>query len=151
MRHPGIQVICLGLLLLGIVVLPTWLQRQPPDQLLATVNGPCPLNAPCNIHLAGLGDVTLQIEPRGLPHGKPLEISLKTPEGVNSAQLQFVGESMYMGLQPVFLEGNPAQGFHATTRISYCTVDQKMRWLAELRLSTDAGIYQITFALEPLT
>ncbi|WP_426416047.1 hypothetical protein [Aestuariirhabdus sp. LZHN29] len=151
MRHPGIQVICLGLLMLGIVVLPTWLQRQPPAELLGSATSDCALGAPCHTELPGLGAVQLSIQPPTLPHDQPLEVSVQAPAAVREASVQFIGKEMYMGLQPVPLIPDDTNHYRTSTRISYCTVDSAMRWQAEVRLHTNAGVYQITFSLEPTT
>ncbi|RRJ83680.1 hypothetical protein [Aestuariirhabdus litorea] len=148
MRNPGIQVVCLGLLLLGIVLLPTWLQRQPPTELLAATTLDCPLKAPCLTTLEGLGEVAFSLSPTTLPHSTPLKINLRVPPEVQSASVQFIGKEMYMGLQPVLLEAIDSRHYQTTTRISYCTIDTSMNWLAEIRLHTREGVYQVTFTLE---
>ncbi len=149
MRHPGLYVVLLGLVLLAVALIPPWLQRQPPTQLLGEFHSQCQSGTNCSVTLPDIGLVQLLILPAKLPHNEPLKVSLKTHSSVQSATLQFIGRDMYMGIMPVDLQPLNDRNFQTTTRISYCTIDTEMHWLAEIRLTTNAGTYQITFELDP--
>ena len=65
-------------------------------------------DAVCDGTIETLGQVSLQIEPADLPVMKPLMLTIKVPvNAVEAVSLQFVGQDMDMGLQPVTLTRNP--------------------------------------------
>ncbi len=110
--------------------------RQSPMPVVIS-KASCQLsNTLCTVSLPGLGRLTLELNPIGLPAMEPVQLKMTgldiSPENLKDMKLWFQGRDMYMGqhfLQPVLqnsITNEASMVFDGM--IPVCTVDNNMIW-----------------------
>jgi len=108
----------------------------------------------CYAEVDSVGQISLQIEPANLPVMQSLMLTVKVPvKTVDAVSLQFVGQDMDMGLQPVTLTRNPEVSglWQGEGAISLCTVNPDMSWLARVKVMVSGKPHIVEFLLGPAT
>ncbi|WP_295385858.1 hypothetical protein [uncultured Thiodictyon sp.] len=132
--------------ILGVVSLKFRPLALPDAARLAVPDPDCDLRAgPCTGRFAGGGEVTLDMEPRGLPLARPLELRVTT-RGVaaDAVALDLVGVDMDMGYNRPSLVPAGAGLYRGQGMLPVC-VRRRMTWEARVLLSTPDGLLVAPF------
>ena len=118
----------------------------PEPVLLAVPDPDCDLRAgPCTGRFAGGGEVTLDLEPRGIPPARPLVLRVLIRDLVVSAvALDLTGTDMDMGYNRRILEADGPGRFRGEGMLPVC-VRTRMTWEARVLLTTPAGLLAAPF------
>ncbi len=125
------------------------LSPQPlSDELLETANAECDVNEACQVQLDDASVVTFAVDPQIIRPLQPLAIAVSASAAdIQVASVRFTGKQMDMGLQPVVLERSGAGDFTGEGMITFCTMNPKMIWIAEVMLQSPEGIRRVNFEL----
>lgn len=142
----------LGLLVIAVLAMliyQAWPMLYPVGVARAPLNSGCDLvSGPCSVNFDEGGQVTLSVEPRGIPLVKPLRLMVTVqglePDGV---EVDFAGVDMNMGYNRVRLEPD-GTGRYAGQGILPVCVRDRMAWEAKVLLGTRAGYLVAPFRFE---
>ncbi len=140
-----VTIISLACLLMLLIYLPTMLGSNTPITEYIYCS---PQQNNCISQQSPLGDLKMQITPADLPYDQPIEIVISNNNpNIQQISLQLKGRDMEMGLLPVMLTSIQSGTYSGTTGLSYCTLGDKMVWLAELTVVTPQSNYRLIFEL----
>jgi len=117
----------------------------------ARLNPDCNLRkAPCSVRFQSGGSVVLDIQPRGIPVLRPLQIqveldALPTPQRV---ELDFAGFDMDMGYNRVVLNAGSDTGSYSGSGMLPICVRDRMTWEARVLVYLPDGILAAPFRFE---
>ncbi|MCX4028081.1 hypothetical protein H0A36_09485 [Endozoicomonas sp. SM1973] len=140
-----ISIIFFACLIMLLLYLPTMLASNSPaaDYIRCS-----PLQNNCISKQSPLGYLKLHITPDDLPYDKPISVVVSSDNpSIQQLTLQFKGRDMEMGLLPLTLSTSQPGTYSGTTGLSYCTLGDKMVWLAELTVVTPQSNYRLIFEL----
>jgi hypothetical protein len=121
----------------------------PAPRVLAVAEPDCDLRAgPCAARFAGGGEVTLDVEPRGIPVMQPLVLRV-TIQGVEvgAVAVDFAGVDMNMGYQRPSLAAVGSGTWRGAGMLPTC-VRARMLWEATVLLTTPRGLFAAPFRFE---
>ena len=141
---------------IGVVVYKTWPLLHPVAAERAALRLDCDLRAePCTVSFASGGQVTLDIEPRGIPAVEPLTIDVRldglaSPERI---EVDFAGVDMDMGFNRAALapvaDADGTQHFRGNGMLPVC-VRERMTWEARVLLYYPEGLRAAPFRFDSL-
>ena len=139
----------------GLLLIPQmngFLLTVQPSQALPPVLSYCDVSMGCSVHFNGT-TVELKIAPDSMPVMQLLDLAVViTGLKASDIAVQFTGRDMPMGLEPVGMRqvGSLAdsQRYQGTGMISFCSIDQKMVWLAQVHITTKTATQTVVFELD---
>ena len=141
---------------IGVVVYKAWPLLHPVVAERAVLRLDCDLRAmPCTVSFAEGGQVTLDIEPRGIPAVEPLTIDVRldglaSPERI---EVDFSGVDMDMGFNRVALapvvDADGARRYRGKGMLPVC-VRERMTWEARVLLYYPEGLWAAPFRFDSL-
>ncbi len=143
----------LALTAIAVSVYKAWPLLYPQTAERARLNPDCNLRqAACSVRFQSGGSVVLDIQPRGIPVLRPLQIqveldALPTPQRV---ELDFAGFDMDMGYNRVVLHAGSdtaARYYSGSGMLPICVRD-RMTWEARVLLYLPDGILAAPFRFE---
>ena len=146
-----LAVTALALTAVAVSVYKAWPLLYPQTAERARLNPDCNLReSPCRVRFQSGGTVMLDIQPRGIPVLRPLEIqveldALPTPQRV---ELDFAGVDMDMGYNRVVLHSAKNNGSYSGSGMLPICVRDRMTWEARVLLYRPDGILAAPFRFE---
>jgi len=144
-----VLLIALAAAVLGVLTVKLRPLLSPEAVLAAVPDLDCDLLAgPCTGRFAGGGEVTLDVEPRGIPPARPLVLRVRTRDlTVSAVAVDLNGTDMNMGyIRPTLQADGPGR-FRGEGMLPVC-VRQRMTWEARVLLTTPAGLLAAPFRFE---
>jgi hypothetical protein len=144
-------VTALALTAIAVSVYKAWPLLYPQTAERARLNPDCNLRkAPCSVRFQSGGSVVLDIQPRGIPVLRPLQIqveldALPTPQRV---ELDFAGFDMDMGYNRVVLNAGSDTGSYSGSGMLPICVRDRMTWEARVLVYLPDGILAAPFRFE---
>jgi hypothetical protein len=144
-------VTALALSAIAVSVYKAWPLLYPQTAERARLNPDCNLRkAPCSVRFQSGGSVVLDIQPRGIPVLRPLQIqveldALPTPQRV---ELDFAGFDMDMGYNRVVLNAGSDTGSYSGSGMLPICVRDRMTWEARVLVYLPDGILAAPFRFE---
>ena len=138
-------IISLACLIMLLLYLPTMLAPNTPitDYIRCE-----PLKNNCISQQSPIGYLKVNITPADLPYDQPINVIVSNDNpDIQQMTLQLKGRDMEMGLLPVTLTPSQNGEYLGPTGLSYCTLGDKMVWLAELQVVTLQKNYRLIFEL----
>lgn len=141
----------LALTAIAVSVYKAWPLLYPQTTERARLNSDCDLRrAACSARFQSGGSVLLDIQPRGIPVLRPLQIqvgldALPTPQRV---ELDFAGFDMDMGYNRVVLHAGRDSGSYSGSGMLPICVRDRMTWEARVLLYLPDGILAAPFRFE---
>ncbi len=121
----------------------------PAPGVLAQVEPGCDVRAgPCTARFADGGEVTLEVDPRGIPVMQPLVLRV-TIQGieVSAVAVDFAGVDMNMGYHRPSLAPVGSGSWRGAGMLPSC-VRARMLWEAQVLLTTPRGLFAAPFRFE---
>jgi len=121
----------------------------PAPRVLAQAEPGCDVRAgPCTARFADGGDVTLEVDPRGIPVMQPLVLQV-TIQGieVSAVAVDFTGVDMNMGYNRPSLAPVGSGSWQGAGMLPTC-VRARMLWEAKVLLTTPRGLFAAPFRFE---
>ena len=148
-RTLWVLLIALVAAILGVVSVKLRPLLTPEPVPLAVTDPDCDLRAgPCAARFAGGGEVTLDLEPRGIPLARPLVLRVLTRGlAVSAVALDLTGTDMDMGPNHPTLEPDGPGQFRGEGMLPVC-VRKRMTWQARVLLTTPNGLLAAPFRFE---
>jgi len=146
-----LAVTALALSAIAVSVYKAWPLLYPQTAERARLNPDCNLRkAPCSVRFQSGGSVVLDIQPRGIPVLRPLQIqveldALPTPQRV---ELDFAGFDMDMGYNRVVLNAGSDTGSYSGSGMLPICVRDRMTWEARVLVYLPDGILAAPFRFE---
>ncbi len=149
----------LALTVVAVAVYKAWPLLYPQTAERAPLNQACDLrHAACAVHFQSGGSVQLDIQPRGIPVLRPLQLQVQLqglPKPVR-VELDFAGFDMDMGYNRVLLHAEAGSGdetdrhardYAGSGMLPICVRD-RMTWEARVLLYLPDGILAAPFRFE---
>ena len=146
-----LAVTALALSAIAVSVYKAWPLLYPQTAERAPLNPDCDLRrAACSVRFQSGGSVVLDIQPRGIPVLRPLQIqvelgALPTPQRV---ELDFAGFDMDMGYNRVILNAGSDTGSYSGSGMLPICVRDRMTWEARVLVYLPDGILAAPFRFE---
>ncbi len=147
-----ISILGCAFLLFALLKLPDLLEHH--DQSLQekpeiTYNAQCDISVGCSYQLEP-GQVNLRILPNDLPVMESLDVQAElTGFQAEKISMEFIGKAMDMSMMPFSLyKQQGGNMYRGTGYISFCTVNDRMIWLARLSIETESNNHIIVFEVD---
>ncbi len=121
----------------------------PAPRVLAQAESGCDVRAGlCTARFADGGEVTLEVDPRGIPVMQPLILRV-TIQGIEASAVavDFAGVDMNMGYNRSSLAPVGSGSWQGAGMLPTC-VRARMRWEAQVLLTTPRGLFAASFRFE---
>ncbi|WP_295585163.1 hypothetical protein [uncultured Lamprocystis sp.] len=135
--------------MVGVVAVRLRALLVPAPLVLAHAEPGCDVRAgPCTAGFAGGGEVTLDVEPRGIPVTRPLvlRVAIRGLE-VSAVAVDFAGIDMNMGYNRPSLAPVGSGAYRGGGMLPTC-VRARMLWEARVLLTTPRGLFAAPFRFE---
>ncbi|MBV5273829.1 MAG: hypothetical protein JZU52_09340 [Lamprocystis purpurea] len=151
MRHRALWVLAafVAAALVGMIAVKLGPLLVPAPRVLAVAEPDCDLRAgPCIARFAGGGEVTLDLEPRGIPVIRPLVLRVVVRGlEVSTVAVDFAGVDMNMGYNRPSLAPVGSGSWRGAGMLPTC-VRARMLWEAKVLLTTPRGLFAAPFRFE---
>jgi hypothetical protein len=141
--------VVLAAVILGVTALQLKRLLVAEPNLLAAADPACDLSVgPCTARFPGDGEVTLSVEPRGIPVLRPLVVAVATRGlTVSGVAVDFAGVDMNMGYnRPSLTPAGP--GLYRGEGMLPICAGGPMDWEARVLLTTERGLLAAPFRFE---